>query len=1153
MKISSEWDDSILLNPFKRILKITGLTFLVLFLFTTGVFATEVLKVAKVTLAAEAMSYQDILSAIERQTDYLFVYEKSEINLDKKVDVNVQDKTVDEVLASIFQHSDITYAMEGNNIMLMRGAKQSSSPTVPRVQQQGRRTITGKVSDSRGEVIIGANIMERGTTNGTVTDIDGNFSLTVSDNAVLRVSYIGFTPSEVPVRNQNTMQIVLHEDTQNLEELVVVGYGVQKKVNLTGSVSTVTYDQELENRPITDVSQALQGKVTGVWATQFSGNPADDGATIRIRGYGGLGAAEPSPLVLIDGIEGKMNELDPNSIESMTVLKDAASAAIYGSRAANGVILIETKKGKGDKVTLTYNGYVGFSQIPGKYDIVTNSAEYMELWNLARANKGNSRIFPEDVIEAFRNGNDKYRYPNTDWQDEIYRKGFQTQHTLSASGGSQASKSFLSMSYMKNDGTMKQTSAERYSLNLNNDTKINNWLTVGARARLQRRASDNPYLINNVHYQIMNGHPYATPYLQDGKTFGASQALYLSGDRAGQEITDTRNPFPELYNGKSRTENNFLRGNVYATASIIEGLTFSVNYSGQYSSRIRDRYNSLNWCYYSLDNPSYTKSLDYDTTLSVERQISEDWYTTFFANLNFNKTFNKIHEFTGVVGYQQEATTRKDTEAKRKNPAKGDLHQVNSGTSNVEGMGNTYQLRMMSYFGRVNYALMSKYLFEVNFRGDGSSRFAKDNRWGYFPSFSVGWRLGEESFIKNLGIFDNFKLRASWGKLGNQNTGSSDNRNYFPYLTVWEQSFEPGQAGTNNTSYNFNNTLAPGAAITALVDPNITWETTTTTDIGLDLGFLNNRLSFEGDYFHRKTEDILVRLPLPYIMGGVSAPYENIGEVINKGVEMNLTWQDRIQGTDFSYRVGVNLTIIDNKVTKFQGGKSPDQTYLIREGYSYNELYGYIMEGIYQSDEEAKAHMHANSYKPTAGELKYKDFNGDGKLDAADKRSMGRSIPKYTFGLNTNLTWKSFDLNLAFAGNAGYNLYNNSSWTQPLAASGGPIPVRWRDSWTAENKSTTVPKIMVGDTWLRQAGSFWVVDNMWWLKLKNVQLGYLVPTASVKKIGLQKLYVYANVSEVFCLKPSKFEGYDPERDTFSSGNNQYPVSQTFTLGMNITF
>ena len=989
--------------------------------------------------------------------------------------------------------------------------------------------------------VIGANVMVKGTTNGTITDMDGKFSLEVEDGAVLQVSYIGFANQEIKVGNQTSLSIAMKEDAEALDELVVVGYGVQKKANLTGSVSTVKYGQELENRPITDPSQALSGKTTGVWVSQNSGAPGSDGATIRVRGYGTLNNTEP--LVLIDGVEGRMAEIAPNDIESITVLKDAASAAIYGSRAANGVVLIETKKGSGDKVTINYNGYFGVQQLGRRYNLISNSAEYMELWNTAFTNSGSDPLFPSDVIEAFRNGNDPYRYPSTNYFDEVFRNAFTTQHNLSATVGGKKSHSYISLGYLNNNGIIKNTDSERYSLTVNTEAKVTDWLKMGARARIMRKTTNQPYDgISRVIYMMANGHPFSTPYLQDGKTFGGTQALYMSGDKAGQPIVDTRNPFPDLYNGLNQSINTFMKGNAYMTIDFMKGLSLTAQYSAQYNNNNQDKYNQLLYCYTDLEGSNKSKPLDFPSTLYVYRKVEDELYSTFFANLNFNRSFGK-HDISALLGFQQEALTKRLTSAQKTDPAKDDLHQVDSGSKNPTATGNKFQWRMLSYFGRVNYAFDGKYLAEFNLRADASSRFAKGNRWGYFPSVSAGWRLSEEEFIRNLGIFDNLKLRASWGKLGNQNIGSSSNSDYFPYLTVLTQDY--------SNSYNYNNTLAPGAAVTGLVDQDITWETTTSTDIGVDMGFLKNRLSVEADYFMKKTTDIIVQLPIPLIMGGLTAPFENVGEMKNNGFELNVNWQDNIS-KDFSYNIGANFTYVDNEVTKFRGGKSPDQLYLIREGYSYKTLYGFIQEGVYQSDEEAKQHMHSNGYIPEAGDLKYKDVNGDGRLDYQDKQEIGNTIPKFTYGINAGLTWKNFDLNLQFAGIAGVHGYFQNAWTEPLGISGGTITERWRDAWTPENPSDELPKIKVNDTWNRQQSSFWAC-NMSWFKLKNIQLGYTLPKTLSQKMFLQKCYVYVNATDLFTLVSDKYEGFDPERDTFADGYGHYPIPRVFTFGLNLTF
>ncbi|HBG42703.1 MAG TPA: SusC/RagA family TonB-linked outer membrane protein, partial [Porphyromonadaceae bacterium] len=897
------------------------------------------------------------------------------------------------------------------------------------------------------------------------------------------------------------------------------------------------------NRPITNASQALSGKIPGVWVSQNSGSPGSDGATIRIRGYGTLN--NTNPLILIDGIEGQIAEINPNDIESITVLKDAASAAIYGSRAANGVILIETKKGAGvEKVSLNYNGYVGVSQLGRRYNLISDSHEYMQMWNAANISSGGDALFPDDVLEAFKTGKDPYKYPNTNYFDEVFRNAISTQHNLSAQLSSNLSNTYLSVNYLKQEGIVKNTDSHRYGITLNNNMKINEKIDIGAKIIYTRKISSQPYDgISRIIYMMANGHPFSTPYLQDGKTFGGTMALYQSGPKKGQPIVDTRNPFPDLYNGENTYTNNFVKGNFSATYKITDYLNLTAQYSGQYNNNTRDRYNELHYCYTDLDFNNKTKPLDYPATVNIFRGVTADYYSTFFSNLNFNRQINDIHELSGVLGFQSESMERKTTEAQKSDPPKDGLHQVSSGTSNPIANGNKYSWRMLSYFGRVNYAILSKYLFEANLRADASSRFAKENRWGYFPSFSAAWRLSEESPLKESGIFDNLKLRASWGKLGNQNIGSSSNSDYFPYLTFITQSY--------GTSYNFGNQLAPGAAVTALVDKNITWETTTTSNIGVDLGFLDNRLTIESDYFIKSTSDIIVQLPISSVMGGLTAPFENVGKMKNKGFEIIGGWNDRIPEHNLSYNFGANLTYVQNEVTKFREG-APDQLYLIREGLSYKTLYGFIQEGIYQSDEEATSHMKNNGYKPVAGDLKYKDFNNNGKLDYQDKREIGNTIPKFVFGISGNLTWKNFDLNFLFSGIAGVTGYFQNAWTQPLGISGGTITKRWRDAWTEANPSSTTPRIVINDTWNREESSFWTC-NMSWFKLKNLQIGYRLPEKIVKRLSLQNLYVYVNGTDLFTLVSSKYEGFDPERDTFSDGYGHYPIPRIYSVGLNINF
>ena len=992
--------------------------------------------------------------------------------------------------------------------------------------------VTGRViSALDGSSLPGVSVLLKGTTTGTTTDADGKYSLSVSEGDVVLVfSFIGYTSQEVAVNGRSVVDLALLEDVQSLEEVVIVGYGEQKKVNLTGSVSTVNFEGALDNRPITNASQALSGVVPGIWVSQNSGKPGSDGAQIRVRGWGTLNNS--NPLVLVDGVEASINEINPNDIESMTVLKDAASSAIYGSRAANGVVLITLKSGKFNEETrVNFGSYVGLQSLGRRYDLIDNSVEYMNMWNQALVNRGGSPLFPDNVINDFKNNNDPYKYPNTNFFDEVFKTAPITEHNLSVSGGSEKGKYYVSFNYLNQDGIMQNSNSERYGLTLNLESKIKKWLTIGGRLNGIKRFSEEPFNLGRVMYIFANGaYPFTAPYTEDGR-FGSVQAINSNGDI----IVGNRNPLIETGNGLSRFENNFFKMNAYADIKFTDYLTLKSNFTSQYNSNLGDRYNSRSFGY--TDTGIKSTNLDYFLQLEASRNNVQSSYNTMFTTLNFNKNFGQIHDVSAIAGMQVENTVFKSVYARRTDPPKEGLTQIDAGTSGIQGQGNMNALRMLSYFGRANYSLSDKYLFEVNLRADASSRFKDGYRWGIFPAFSAGWRLSEEEFIKDLNIFSNLKLRGSWGQLGNQNIDA-----YWPYLTVINQN--------NGLSNNFGGAFAPGAAVTSLVDETISWETAVTTDVGIEFGLLNNQIAVEADYFRKTTNGIIVQLPIPLILGGVAAPYENVGEMVNNGFEFNINYSKAAADrNELGYNLGANMTYIMNKVTKFRKN-APDQLYLIREGYSYRELYGLKAIGIYQTDQEATEHMYANGYIPRAGELKYEDVNKDGKIGFEDKMSLGNTIPKFTFGITPSLSYKGFDLSVLMQGIAGVSVYTQNAWTQPLGISGGTITKRWKDAWTPENTQTNIPRISISDTWRSEASSFWV-SEISFIKLQNIQLGYAFPSSMTTRLGIQKLHVYANAQNVGSLVNKNYEGFDPERNTFDSGENFYPISRIISIGVNV--
>ncbi|HUH47923.1 MAG TPA: TonB-dependent receptor, partial [Arenibacter sp.] len=1091
----------------------------------------------KITLDIDKASIFEVIDEIESITEFKFFYSKEELNMDQKITVHVNKQSIENILKIMFPHNEVDYRIINTQIVLRASKKVQNEPRPATRGSLKEKTVqfqvTGTVTDAHGEPLPGASIVEKGTTNGATADFDGNFVIEVAhEGAVLVISYVGFTTKEVVLNGQSNMVVGLMEDVAGLDEVVVVGYGTTKKVNLTGAISTVKFDESINNRPITNASQALGGNVTGVWVSQNSGQPGSDGAQLRVRGWGTLNNS--NPLIIIDGIEGDFNQLNPNDIESITVLKDAASAAIYGSKAANGVILVTTKKGGNEKMEVAISSYIGFQSLGRKYDLVNNSAEYMELWNKGLTNGGVSPLYSEQLISAFRDGTDPYLYPNTNPYDHLFKNAAIREQNISIQGGSSKFSSYLSFNYLNQDGILKNTGSVRYGLRANLESKVNDWLTVGGRVNYIKKNIDEPYSLDRVWQMLEEQAPFIAPYDRHGR-YGSVQAI----DDSGNLLFDNRNALIDAANGKKDSEQHYINATGYANIKFNDYLSMNTTLATTNVFNTIDSYNESIFGY--TDSGLETITRNYNSNgLEISRNQNTSTENNVFSTLNFEKSFADIHDVSVVAGIQFQEEVTKNVYARRANPPKEGMGQVDAGTSGVQGNGNMIGVKTFSYFGRMKYSLLDRYLFEANLRADASSRFAKGNRWGVFPGFSLGWRLTGEDFLKDSELFSNLKLRASWGQLGNQNIGES-----WPYLTTINQRDE--------LSYNFGGNFTPGAAVTALVDEDISWETSTSLDIGVDMGLFNNRIVIEADYFRKLTSDIIVQLPIPLVMGGLDAPYENVGEVLNKGLEMNISYNN--QQTDrnrLSYQIGLNMTTIKNEVTKFNGGDSPDQLYLIREGYSFRNLYGYRMEGIYQSDQEALDHLPNNGFKPKAGNIRYADINKDGKLDYEDKEGIGNTIPKITYGLSAKLKYRGFDFNFLFQGAGGLNAYTKSAITQPFNISGGTVTERWRNAWTPENGSTSLPSLKHNNSWDLQDSSFWVSDISF-LKLKNIQLGYAFPDDIVSRLGLGQLYLYGNVQNVFTLVDKDYEGYDPERNTFGSGNRLYPNPRTISLGINLKF
>jgi TonB-linked SusC/RagA family outer membrane protein len=1127
--------------PFKKL----GAGFLAcLFMITTTTKASNQFPNLEDVFVSIELKGEPLLSAfkkIEEGTPYKFSYKLDQIKKYQNLTLSKSKRTLKPTLDLLLANTELQYERIENSIVI--------TPRINQLQKvQGSITtanvklisVSGKVTtDTDPQGMPGVNVRVVGTQNGTVTDLEGLYKIDVADeSAVLEFTFIGYESIREEVGTSTVINTNLSEIISGLDEVVVVGYGTQKKVNTTGAISTVKYDDELNNRPITNASQALGGTASGVWVSQNSGKPGDDGAQIRIRGWGTLNNS--NPLIIIDGVEGSFDQINPADIESMSVLKDAASAAIYGSKAANGVVLVVTKMGKNDqKMQVSLNSYYGIQSLGRRYSLINNSASNMDLSNQALMNDGSSPLFSEALISAFRNGADKYKYPNTDWFQELFQSAPIQQHNLSITGGSKNISSYLSLNFLDQDGMVAKTKSNRYAIRANLESKVNKWLNVSGRLNYLTRKSEEPYAdvtygsLGRVFEMLGGAAPYISPYTSDGR-FGSVQAISENGSL----LYDNRNPLIDAANGKTLTEEHVITINTSAQIKFTDYLSWKTTFASNVNFNIIDRYNTSVFGYTDTGIETTTKNFNREG-LEINRSNLTGINNNLFSTLYFNKTMGDKHSFSAIAGVQLESNRIRNMYARRSQPPKEGLTQVDAGTSGIQANGNLNSFKMLSYFGRINYSLSDKYLFEANLRADGSSRFKTGNRWGVFPGFSAGWRIIDEAFMADQSVLSNLKLRASWGKLGNQNIS-----NYWPYLTVVGQN--------NNLSYNYGGSFAAGAAVTSLVDENITWETTATLDFGLELGFMDDQITVEADYFKKKTENIIVQLPVPSLLGGLTPPFENLGEMSNDGFEFIFNYNNfKFNRDQFGFNFGLNFTYIKNEVTEFAGGKSPDQLYLIREGYAFRTLYGYNAIGIYQSDSEALEHMFDNGFKPQAGNLKFEDINGDGKLGFEDKKTLGNTIPKVTFGISPSIKYKGFDLNLLFQGVLGVSVYTQNNFTN-LTFENRVISERWLDAWTAENTNTSVPSARFDNSWDQSQSSYWV-QKLNYIKLKNIQLGYALKEEVVSKIGLQKAYLYINAQNVFTLVTNDYEGFDPERNTFDSGYNYYPVPRIISLGVNLNF
>ncbi|WP_413648626.1 TonB-dependent receptor [Parabacteroides merdae] len=1074
---------------------------------------------AKINLSLSDVTLEEAIKTIEANTQFVFFFSNSAVDMTKHVDLNVKNGNIKEVLNQIL--SSYKYRIEDNKIVLLG-----------EVQQDGK--IWGVVSDAFGP-IAGANVVVKGTTNGTITDMDGRFSLDAPKGAKLQISYIGYITKELTVDTKTDYVIELVEDSQALEEVVVVGYGTEKKVNVIGSIAQIG-SEKLENRSTPQLSNVLTGQMAGVTVIQRSGRPGNSGGEIRVRGVGSFGGEsnKSDALVLIDGIPGKLNDVSSEDVESISVLKDASTAAIYGSRAANGVILVTTKTGKEGKVSVGYNGYVGFNT-PTALPEFVDTWQYATLYNEAVGREA----YTQEEIQKFRDGSDPDHYANARYLDEVFsRKGLQTGHDVTINGGNAENKYMVSFGYLKQNGIVEKNDYQRYNARVNLINEILPGLKLTSRlsgvyGNRKEPMSPGGDDADNMLVLIQKAlrFPGLTPTILSDGSFGAGRELH--GTPAGWIKSDSFYENPEFS----------LNANVRLDYNPIKDLQLSAIGAYTYTNGEERTYRS-------------TMKLSGDRVLGpseLKHKMGKTIYKTFQATAEYNKTIGG-HTFGILAGYSWEQEDYRYVQGSRDKFPGNDLPYLNAGSPDnqkSEGTGNAWAIQ--SGFGRLRYNFNERYLFESTVRYDGSSRFPQSKKFGFFPSVAAGWRLSEENFFKeneSLGFISNLKLKVSWGRLGNQNIGN------YPYQSVYE-------LGQN---YPFGDTYTQGAAVTTAVDPTIKWEETETIDGGLEAVFWNGLLSVNASYFNRRTYDILYKPSgsVSTILGQKISEM-NTGELKNFGWEFEVGHRNKIG--DVSYNVNANLSIIKNKLTTLGVGNVEQLNGMVGNGsdlfigYPIQMYYGYVSDGVFLDENDIKSWYDQSKVTPNPqpGDIRYKDISGpdgvpDGKIDPNyDRVYLGSRIPKFTFGLNLGVEYKGLDLSVLLQGVAGVTgmLDGFAGWAfrgdgniQKWQAEGrfDPAnPTRYPAYPRLEDLSnSTTPNIVTSDFWTQDAS---------YIRLKNIQLGYTFPKKMLQAAKISNLRVYVQAENPLCWNKYK-PGWDPEINT---SGNYYPILATYTFGVNFKF
>lgn len=1129
-----------LLLLFKGIIMYSFYGFLTQILICTAVLATEVsvaqntsVKETHISFNFNSKSLETVFREIEEKTNFTFVYTAKEIDQQIKINGRYNNAPVYEVLLDISKKTNLAFRQYNQNITVKKLADHEPYNDHASVQVLADMEISGKITDENGEGLPGASVIEKGTTNGTTTDLNGNYKLSLAEDATVVISFVGYKTYEVLVSSRSVIDVQMQLDAEQLEDVIVVGYGVKRKREVTGAISSID-SKQIKEQYVTSFDQALAGRVAGVQVLQSSGSPGGS-ISIRVRGIGTPGVSEP--LYVIDGIpvfndnNGKssigrgqpnnvLNTINPNDIQSIEVLKDAASAAIYGSRAANGVVIITTKQGKVGAPKLNLDYSYGVQSLPRKIDVLDGPTydEFVHEFNALDTNPNNDGAFTNPA--------------NTDWQDELFRTAGTHNLNMSIGGGNDYSTYLLSTGYMKQDGILRGTDFERFSLRLNSAHQISNKLKIGNNMTVSRVLTGNTAQNNIFNASIPLGTitpPIIPAYGPDG-SYGGPGTVGAFYQR--------HNPLILALENQNKDEMFRFLGNIYAEYELFEGLKYRINAGGDF---IYGGTTSF--------SPTLITPGSIDQTAGAGKFDGKEFIWLLENTLNYKKELGGGHNLGVLVGATQQKSSATTHFSGKTDFPVNTLKALDAGNSITNVGGAITDWSLASFIGRFDYNFKGKYILTASIRRDGSSRFGPGNKWGTFPSVSAGWMLSDESFF-DVGVISQLKLRASWGKLGNQEIAPFQ---YLPLLT-------------NNAQYTFGGQLVPGLYAAQPANEAISWETSRQFDVGLDLNMFEDRLTFSFDYYDKLTEGILLSSTLPLSYGFLSDrtpqfPTINAGVVSNKGMEFDLTY--RGGSGDFTWSASANLATLSNEVTSLgTGGALVNQN----EGYStrtdvgmaIGSFYGYTVEGVFQNQADIDGHATQPGAQP--GDFKFLDLDNNGTIDSDDQQVLGSPIPSLTYGLNFGANYKKFDFSIMLQGVSGNEIYNSvmqqaGDFTKP----DNKFTRLYENRWTGDGSGNSVPALSQTNANDNYRNSDYFIHDGSFLRLRSLQIGYTIINGDDNINGVGRVRIYIGGQNLATFDNYDF-GHDPEIGAVNQNNNlsgidfgRYPSPRTVTVGINATF